>query len=69
MNGMTNVISDNVSAYRYEDKSRTLRVLFRSGGMYEYLQVSPSIASSFNQPHPWRRVGKLVMAHPTRKIQ
>jgi hypothetical protein len=69
MNGMINVISDNVSAYRYEATSQTLWVLFRSGGLYEYSQVSQGIASSFSQPHPWRRVGKLVMAHPTRKIQ
>ena len=69
MNGMISVISDNVSAYQYEATSQTLWVLFRSGGLYEYTQVSEGIASSFSQPNPWRRVGKLVMAHPTRKIQ
>ena len=69
MNGMINVISENVSAYRYDATSQTLWVQFRSGGLYEYAQVSQGIASAFSQPHPWRRVGKIVMSHPTRKIQ
>lgn len=69
MNGMTDVISNNVKSYRYEAATQNLWVLFHSGGLYEYFNVNQSIASAFTQPHPWRRVGKIVMNHPTRKIQ
>lgn len=69
MNEMTDVISDNVKAYRYDAKSQNLWVLFQSGGLYEYFQISQGIALAFSRPHPWHRVGKIVMAHPTRKIQ
>jgi hypothetical protein len=69
MSEMVDVISDNVRSYRYDVTSQKLLVLFHSGGLYEYSQISQEIASAFSQPHPWRRVGKNVMAHPPRKIQ
>jgi hypothetical protein len=68
MNEMIDVMSNNVESYRYEAATQRLRVLFRSGGLYEYSNVNQSLASAFSRPHPWRRVGKTVMNHPTRRI-
>ena len=68
MRGMIAVVSDNVKAYYFDAATQKLRVLFHSGGLYEYSNIDQAIASAFNQPHPWRRVGRIVIRHPTRKI-
>lgn len=51
--------SDNVQAAGYEDSTRTMTVLFDSGGLYEYYDVDPQLWEDFvaAQPHPWSAVG------------
>ena len=65
---MTPVISDNVLAVGYESATSTLRVAFRSGGVYDYSGVDEPIFARMLQPHPWRAVGRLVKAHPYRQV-
>lgn len=60
---MVNVVSDNVRAVGYNYETRTLRVQFWSGGMYEYYGVPAHLYEAFMLPHPWRRVGRPVKAH------
>jgi hypothetical protein len=65
---LTPVVSDNVRAVGYRPASRTLRVQFRSGGVYDYLNVNVALYEQMLLPHPWRRVGRLVKAHNYRRI-
>ncbi|WP_086522479.1 KTSC domain-containing protein [Clavibacter michiganensis] len=65
---MHSVISTNVQAVGYDNGSRTLRVQFQSGGIYDYYEVTPSLYQEMLQPHPWRRVGRTVKAHVTNRV-
>ena len=65
---MTPVISDNVLSVGYEGSTKTLRVAFRSGGVYDYFGIEQSIFDRMLQPHPWRSVGRIVKAHPFRRV-
>lgn len=57
------VISNNVHSVGYDHATRVMRVAFRSGGLYDYPGVAPELYAQMLQPHPWRRVGRAVMAH------
>lgn len=65
---MRPVVSTNVSAVGYDEPTQTLRVRFRSGGIYDYRGVSPALFQQMLLPYPWRRVGHLVKAHVCTKI-
>ena len=65
---MTPVTSTNVAAVGYDPARRILRVAFRSGRAYEYLGVGAQLYSLMLRPHPWRRIGRTVMAHPSRRV-
>lgn len=60
--------STNVLAVGYDPTTRTLRVQFRSGGVYDYIGVDPRIFEQMLLPNPWRRLGRLVKAHRYTKI-
>jgi hypothetical protein len=62
------VTSTTVRAVGYDATARTLRVQFKKGGVYEYLDVDPALFEAMLQPYPWRRVGDSVKAHRYRKI-
>ena len=62
------VISTNVESVGYDPVARVLRVRFQHGGTYDYSGVDSSLYEAMLQPHPWRRVGRLVRAHPYRKL-
>lgn len=66
---LTPVISENVRAFGYDPSTATLRIAFRSGGVYDYFDVHPSLAERMLQPHPWRRVGESIKAHLYRRVQ
>ena len=65
---MMAVVSSNVAAVGYEPVSGTLRVQFHSGHCYDYYEVSPTLYSEMLKPHPWRRVGRIVMAHKHKRV-
>lgn len=65
---MSPVISDNVLAVGYESSTHTMRVAFRSGGVYDYYGVDLQLFESMLLPHPWRRLGDRVKAHPYRRV-
>ena len=56
--------STNVLAVGYEPATRTLRVQFRSGGIYDYYDVDSDLFEQMLRPNPWRRIGRLVTTHP-----
>lgn len=66
---MISVVSTNVRAVGYDDETHRLRVAFRSGGVYDYLNVAPSLYFELPRPHPWRRVGHLVKQHRCVRVQ
>jgi hypothetical protein len=57
------VVSTNVLAVGYDPATQTLRVQFRSGGVYDYFGVAPDVFEQMLRPNPWRRIGRVVMAH------
>ena len=63
------IVSENVAAVAYDPPSRTMRVQFRSGGIYDYRGVSADLYQQMLLPHPWRRVGKRVLAHPVSRVR
>ena len=65
---MTAVVSGAVRAVGYDPATRVLRVAFRTGGVYDYLDVAPELYAAMLLPHPWRRVGRLVRAHRFRRL-
>ena len=65
---MIPVVSSNVAAVGYEPLSGTLRVRFHSGRCYDYYEVSPELHAEMLRLHPWRRVGRLVMAHKHERV-
>ena len=60
---LVQVVSDSVAAVGYDASTRTMRVLFQSGGLYDYFNVDPSLYGEMLRPHPWRRVGRIVKSH------
>jgi len=60
---MQGVTSENVARVGYDSSTRTMRVEFKSGGTYDYLDVSPDLYRRMLQPHPWRDIGEHVKAH------
>ena len=45
-----------------------MRVAFRSGGVYDYLDVDQDLYEQMLEPHPWHRVGELVKSHRFREL-
>jgi hypothetical protein len=62
------VISTSVFAVGYQTSSRTMRVQFQSGGIYDYFDVDPNLFEQMLQPYPWRRIGKVVKAHTYARV-
>lgn len=58
----------NVRAVGYEPSTRTMRVQFRSGGVYDYYGVDPHLFEQMLLPNPWRGVGCLAETHPYAKV-
>jgi hypothetical protein len=48
----------------YDAGTRTLRVRFRGGGLYDYLDVPPEIFDGLiESEHPWTELGPQVLEH------
>ncbi|HVX21870.1 MAG TPA: KTSC domain-containing protein [Acidimicrobiales bacterium] len=62
------VVSDAIAGYDYDPDTGVLTVAFRTGGVYEYDDVTPELADEFSQPHPWHRVQGDVTALHYRRI-
>jgi hypothetical protein len=62
------VVSTNVAAVGYDPTSRTLRVQFNSGGIYDYSNVSSDLFKQMLLPNPWRRIGHVVKAHACTRL-
>ncbi len=60
---MVPVVSENVAFAGYDHATRTLRIRFRSGGTYDYVDVPVFLFEAMLRPHPWRRVGREIRAH------
>lgn len=60
---MQPVTSTNVAAVGYDAATRTMRVAFQSGGVYDYFDVNPALFEQLLLPYPWRRIGAMVKAH------
>lgn len=65
---MRHANSTDVLAVGYEPSARTIRVQFRSGGVYDYYGVDAHLVEQILLPNPWRRVGRLVKTHPYARI-
>ncbi|WP_460832097.1 KTSC domain-containing protein [Nocardioides hungaricus] len=63
--------SKAVAAVGYDPASRTLRVRFRHGGLYDYLDVSPEIYDGLlTDEHPWTRYGAEIKDdHRWRRVE
>jgi hypothetical protein len=47
-----------VGAAGYDAAARTLRIRFRDGGLYDYLDVPPNVFDDLTAaPHPWTQWG------------
>lgn len=57
------VVSDTVAFVGYDRATHILRVVFRSGGTYDYYDVPTFLYEAMLLPHPWRRVGRQIRAH------
>lgn len=65
---MVPIVSDNVAFVSYDHATRTLRVEFHSGGIYDYYDVPVFLYEAMLLPHPWRRVGRQIRAHLYRRV-
>lgn len=65
---LVEVTSTNVRAVGYDPAARVLRVVFRNGGTYDYSDVSQALFEAMCEPFPWRRLGREVRSHPTRRV-
>ena len=65
---MRPVTSTNVLEAGYEPATQIMRIHFRSGRTYDYFNVDPDLFQQILLPHPWRRVGQQVKAHPYRRV-
>ncbi len=53
----------------YDASTRTLRVRFRSGGRYDYLDVAPEVFDGLiRSEHPWTEYGRSVLAHEYHRL-
>jgi len=62
------VDSDALRAVGYDPARRILRVAYRGGGVYDYLEVDPDLFEELRQPHPWHRLSGRVKAHAYRRV-
>jgi hypothetical protein len=62
------VMSTSVLAVGYQTSTRTMRVQFRNGGIYDYFGVDPGLFDQMLQPYPWRRIGRVVKAHAYARV-
>lgn len=65
---MQPVTSTNVAAVGYDAATRTMRVAFQHGGVYDYYDVEPALFEHMLLPYPWRRIGAMVKRHRFRRI-
>ncbi|WP_263457663.1 KTSC domain-containing protein [Nocardioides pantholopis] len=65
---MQPIVSNNLSAVGYDADTRTMRVPFHSGGVYDYLDVAYPLFKQILLPHPWRRTGFHVKAHHYHRV-
>lgn len=65
---MQPVTSDSLRAVGYDRAHHVLRVAFKSGGVYDYYDVSARLYEELRWPHPWLRVGGRVLAHRYRRV-
>jgi len=65
---MIPITSNAIRAVGYDADSRTTRVAFRGGGIYDYLDVGPELYERMLEPHPWRRCWRVVKAHEYRRV-
>ncbi|GAA1540687.1 KTSC domain-containing protein [Nocardioides humi] len=53
----------------YDAGARVLRVRFRHGGLYDYLDVAPEVfLGLLDSPHPWTEWHEEVLAHEVRRV-
>ncbi len=53
----------------YEPASRTLRVRFRHGGVYDYAGVPPEVYDGLlADPHPWTHWGARIKSYPCSRV-
>lgn len=60
--------STNVIAVGYEPSTRTMRVQFRSGGVYDYYGIDPHLFEQMLVANPWLRVGRFVRTHAHARV-
>ena len=61
--------SKAVSEIGYDADSRTLRLIFRSGGGYDYLDVDPEVNQGLtHSAHPWTQWRERVLQHDYRRL-
>ena len=58
------VRSGSLAAVGYDALTATLRVSFRNGGQYDYLDVPVTVYQGLlaSQPHPWTSWGRHIKA-------
>jgi len=53
----------------YDPATRTLRVRFRGGGLYDYADVDPEVfAGLIESAHPWTEWGPRVLEHDYERL-
>jgi len=62
------VVSEAVAAVGYDAQARIMRVEFRGGGTYDYLDVEADLFAEMQRPHPWHRVSESVLDHEYRRV-
>ncbi len=62
------VESSTISAVGYDFDTRELIVQFRHGGLYKYFDVPAILYRALLEPHPWHKVGDIVLAHDFEKL-
>ncbi|WP_370359570.1 KTSC domain-containing protein [Kribbella pratensis] len=65
---MHHVTSTNVRAVGYDSSTRTMRVAFLNGRVYDYYDVGQALFEQMLLPHPWRRLGFAVRRHRYRRV-
>lgn len=54
----------------YDAATRTLRVRFRHGGLYDYLDVPPEVFHGLvHSTHPWTEWRRQVLEHGYRRLE
>jgi len=54
----------------YDADARTLRVRFRHGGLYDYLDVPPEVFDGLLQSaHPWTEWREEILGHDYRRLE